>query len=345
MTSIKIVTHKISKSYTIEQFINDLKQKLGFFVEPLQSIDDRLLLLAFSPICDSAHNLIPTLQRRQIQLQYGVCDHQSLEFYGDKVLSSIILDIIYETIGLDMTPQMLTNLFNYLTGNRILTDLMINKQLCSFVRMSNYTIYSKDSQKFHNRCADTLEAIIGALYIYLNRERLNYREIIKNWLLQNTDLAFYMFDYLNNIQPNRVYTISDKRELIQRVTNKNSQLIQNLEDLRPDLGEELYQSLYRDLIELTKNNTSELSDFATHTLIISPNESLSSIYNKLTWKYQPAIYDNDLQLYYMTGFPNNRAKIIGTGETKDEAESDALNYLILMGYIIIAKNIPRFFTH
>ena len=71
------------------------------------------------------------------------------EFYGDRILYGIIASLLYDFFGLSKSPQFYTLLISDITSNRLLTDLMLNKKACEFVRSGQYTII--DQKRFHNQ--------------------------------------------------------------------------------------------------------------------------------------------------------------------------------------------------
>ena len=111
-----------------------------------------------------------------------------------------------DLFGLRTTPRFLTETTNFITGNRSLTDLMINKNACQFIRSPPFNI--TEAGKFHNKCADSLEALIGVLFFHLKSITYSYVFIIKDWLLKNTRLAFLLRQYLihNGTKYPYVYT-------------------------------------------------------------------------------------------------------------------------------------------
>lgn len=271
-----------------ETFVERVKKSFGLNVPPFSSIDSELLLLAFTASCSF---LSPPFKRDLIS-HFGVCNFQSLEFYGDRVLYDVTSLILYDTFGLEATPSFLTQVTSFLTNNRSLTDIMINKNACSLVRSPPYMI--KEGRKFHNLCADSFEALVGALFIHLINLNLDHSLYITSWILRNTSLPAFLYEYLADKGINAlVYSPVTKEEL----------------ESREGKGE--------------KN-----SSLLTYT-----NKPLSQIYAELGWKYSPPIKEKK-GVYLLYGEPNGEEKVIAEGKTSKEAEKRGLQYLIDMGYII-----------
>lgn len=146
---------------------------------PLSQIDDNLLLLAFSPnmkaLSRSTANYITTT--------YHVSSHQSLEFFGDRILYSLVARAIIETYGLRITPGHATQLTHFMTSNQNLTNFMQGRGSCELVRVRG----TVDTATKHNPCVDSLEALIGALYYHL-LSQATCTDIMYEWFLELFDI-------------------------------------------------------------------------------------------------------------------------------------------------------------
>ena len=100
--------------------VNKIRETFGLDEYPFSEMEDDILLLAFTPICQEDSIEYPIFTQK-----YRTCDHQTLEFYGDRILYGIIADIMYDFFEFTMTPQFYTSLNILITGNRLLTDLMM----------------------------------------------------------------------------------------------------------------------------------------------------------------------------------------------------------------------------
>lgn len=247
-----------------------------------------------------------------------------------------------DIFGLENTPNFLTDLIQNLTDNRVLTDIMLNKKGCPFVRTENYKIIDKPS-KFHNVCADSFEAMIGAMFYHVQQLNLDTVKIIKMWLLQNTDIVFYITAYLKEegMDSSRVYTLLDKQKLVEKANSKMRNLLHDLEELKQDLNPELYESLRATIHD---NFVSTIDEFASRAILIDTEDSLQEIYRKLGWVYQEPQFDTDIEGYTVEGYPNSYRKRIGYGDTPQEAILDARQYLVDMGYIVPTITIQRYYT-
>lgn len=306
-----------------------IRNVFGFTEYPYEDMDSDMILLAFTPKCQ--FNLESSSRLKD---KYGTCDHQILELYGDRILYGVIANILYELFGLTMTPHFYTTLNSILTKNRFLTDIMIDKQACELVRSQQYVI--KEGLKFHNQCADSFEALIGAIFIHLKTKRVDYMTQIKNWLLKNTGLPYVLKQYLNEngFSEKIVYVVND-RETLRRNWIKGYELLKSeLVNQRSSINNETYQYLINAYSTL-QNVT--IDDFSFTGIIINDNTFLSKIFEYLQWPYSgPILTDNG---YIIEGIPNGISTVIGTGESADEAIDSAGNYLLLRGYIVPMKTI------
>lgn len=331
--SVKVQTSRVSE----KQVIRDIRASFGLDRAPFTDMDDNLILLAFTPTCGGG--MISRETERIIQNTYGACNFETLEFYGDKILYDVMVGIFYGIFGLTNTPQFLTNLMSYMTRNRTLTDIMLNKGACKYLRTRTYII--REDRNFHNICADAFEALIGALYVHLNLLGLNHVTYITEWLLKNTETSFLLREYLNSVGMDNtlVYNAVDRENLVGRINSYREDDLQRLENLRPQLGEDLY---YNILGALREDLVSE-GDFAPFSVIVDVNEPLHSIYDKLQWNYFAPEYDEVFERYFIDGYPGGKEKIIGIGKSPEDAIEDARNYLLHMGYIVNMKNPKKYF--
>lgn len=109
---------------------------------------------------------IPSEFMKQFSEKYGTLNHQTLEFFGDSILGLIGTTLLYDRIGLTSSfgPE-----FNTLVSNAALTDLAVKTRFCNqIVRGAYCSLRSIDKIMAgkHNYCGDSIEALIGALYIY-----------------------------------------------------------------------------------------------------------------------------------------------------------------------------------
>ena len=291
----------VTKTESDNKIISEIRDKFNLDEDPFNSIDDQLLLLAFTPYCKTINN------------KYGICDHQSLEFYGDKIFYSVIMSLLYDFFGLKQTPQFYNDLTSQLTNNRILTDLMINKSACELVRSDNYTI-NKTQKKFHNKCADSLEALFGVMYVNFRTKRVDYTGIIKHWLLKNTKFPFIIKKFLNNkgYKDIPVYVVNDRKKLMDEWIK--------------------YPEHKIDLKEL---------DFAYSGIIFNSTDSIEHIFKLLNWDYNP-IFDGTT--YKIYGKPNGIDQIIGIGNTIENTIKNSIFLMQKRGFIVPMQNIETPFS-
>lgn len=187
--------------------VREIRSVFGLDVAPFENMDDDLILLAFTPRCD--RNAARLLEK------FGTCSNETLEFYGDRVLYDVVSYIVYTFFRLDNTPGFLSQLVSHLTTNRILTDLMLDKKACRYLRGPPY--YISRMRHFHNPCADAFEALVGALFVFLSGQGANYVPIIAGWLTKNTGFLYFFREYLVRLagEGTAIYTPLDT-EMIRR---------------------------------------------------------------------------------------------------------------------------------
>lgn len=342
MTSFDIRTLKLSKTLPQNLLVQNIRQFFGLTEPPFDTIPDNFLLLAFSPVCNQDPLFIEPSTFQEILQTYGVCDHQTLEAYGDRILYSIITSIVYEALRLTTTPQILHKMMIFLSSNRLFTEIMLNKNVCKYVRTPNYPI--AESSRFHNECADSFEALVAVLFFHLAESGYqNYFDLIKLWFLKNTDISFRIKDYLIRHHIfGFVYTIIDPNTLIPRIEQYKRSNQNYLDKLKPSLSEQQYSRLFDIFYHKL---TLTIDDTISESVIIEPSDTLEQIYYSLGWQYIPPMYDSDLNIYYITGYPIEESIPIGIGNSIESAENDAIDHLLTLGYITLHKPVTKFFTY
>lgn len=285
-------------------FIKIIRYNFGLNEYPFDYMDDNLIMLAFTPACKNS--LIPKNTKFIIKEKYGICDHQSLEFYGDKVLYLVISSILNTIFGLAIVPKIQTEIMSYLTSNRMLTDIMLDSDGCSYVRFRDYKIYY-DKKPFHNICADSFEALVGALFYHLENERLDVLENIRKWILKHTIFPHIIKEYLiDNNYDNDVYVIN-KRDIIR--TNWN----------------------------LHYNDSLSINSFPYVGLIITHNEYLVDIFRSLGWKYE---FKKSRNLYSLV-VPAITGDIVFKGDNVEKIINNVKNFLYETGYVVELQHIKK----
>lgn len=163
--SIKMTTQKVDK------LIRLLNLDLYFDSSVL---DKDLLLLAIS---DNEQKIVG-LPRWRLAIKYNISparlNYQTLEFYGDAVLLMIVVDYFYQKYGLNISPFELTKLRRGSISNFKLTDYSRELGICKDIFGIPDTVSLDD----HNICGDSIESILGALYLMVG---LNSLSKIQNW--------------------------------------------------------------------------------------------------------------------------------------------------------------------
>lgn len=311
----------------ITDLIIEIKNRFGLNHAPYDKIDDDLLLLAFTPDCRA----LPLSLQQNLQRKYSNCNHQVLEFYGDRVLYGVMSMILYEINGMMRTAHLLDGIMKIMVSNKTFTNLMLDKHACEFVRGSNYVI-RQGTGSFHNICADSFEALVGALFIHLMKMRLDITFYIKNWIMSETALPYLIKEYLvdNNIN-RKVYLYLDRERFLAQILKDRSDIRDEMEERYGGLGQLFYEAHYQN---------PSANEIATKSLIIYPDRPLNMVYRELGWHYDNPKFDD---FYYMTGYPNGLIKKIGIGRSPKEAMEMAYQYLEIMGHISIIHESKRIF--
>lgn len=316
------------------QKIKYIKNILGLNEPPFDNIDNDLILLAMIPTSGEGSRLISKNKIRILRNKFGTDNHQTLEFYGDKIFYAVIGDILLENIGLDSTPKILSDISFRLASNRFFTDIMLDKGLCHYLISQNYTINDK-SGPFHNKCADTLEAFLGAMFYHLKKQNLDVIKYIKSWFVKNTKLYSFILSEIAGKKYKLYVDSQDTRES----DLYREKLLSYAEDLREDLGEELYNETIADL----NKDIFDENERPRKSLVVTPYENIVDIYSKLNWKYNYPVYNPEIGFFEMIGYPGyyNTPIVIGYGNTQMQAEIDARDYLIRTGTI---SEVSPFYT-
>jgi dsRNA-specific ribonuclease len=135
--------------------IQTIRQALQLNTGILAQITDDFLSLAF--LRRGAR--IDRRYAQRLQQMYGFTNNESLEFFGDAILHMIITEFLFELKTLREGTA--TRLRIMLENNDALRCLMIERNLCQYIRSQNTSVNPK-------ACADALEAIIGVVYVYLD---------------------------------------------------------------------------------------------------------------------------------------------------------------------------------
>lgn len=289
-----------------DDIIKEIREKFKLNIKPFDKMDDDLILLAFIPTCKTG----------EINIKYGVCNHQSLEFFGDKVYGSIITSLLYELFRLKQSAHFYTQLFSEFAKNILLTDLMINHQGCKLVRDEPFTINMKvKKKKFHNVCADSFEALLGAMYVYLEDENQNSIELIKYWLFRYTKLPYIIKKnfHRKGLTDIPIYVINDQEALEKNWTTVGMNI---------------------------KNKNYQLS-FSDKGIIVYHHTPIEIIFKLLNWKYNIVNEDGEIRVVI---YPDEIEMIIGSGLNIYQAFERTKSYLKSRGYIVDMQSVTTLFS-
>lgn len=144
---------------------NKLDRLIGL-TKIFPDIDKELILLAIDK------NSIR--DERKLRERYAIkrMDYQTLEYLGDSVLDLITNSFVIDRYDLSLNGKEYNFIKSEFVRNNNLTQLSIDLGICDEL-FPDYDIRNK-----HNICSDTLEAIIGAIWLQYRDSNI---EKIKNW--------------------------------------------------------------------------------------------------------------------------------------------------------------------
>lgn len=143
-------------------------------------IDDLLLQMVISPTTLTNEDMNTLSKRYSLTSIY--MNYELLEFYGDSVLSLLVIDIILDKIGLNTPPGKLHKISSEMVKNETLTYFSRELGYCSKI----YNISDDQQLDKHNFCADTFEAILGILHYHYKYDS------IKQWFMSLTPIMNYL---------------------------------------------------------------------------------------------------------------------------------------------------------
>ena len=250
-----------TRSIDINHFLYQIKDTFGLNEYPFNNIDNELIILAFIPNCKN-NKRVPSEIIENIKSKYNNCNHQLLEFYGDKILNSVITYIVSEIFNFDISVPVASNLVSYIISNRLLTDVMLDIDMCKYVLSENYPLERKG--KFHNSCADSFEALIGVLFYHLKNLKLPIMESIKTWIMKNTKIPYIIKEFLSRTKYDAdVYIINNRAKLLKEWIRKNGP-------------------------------HANINLFPERALIVTEDTTLKHIFTALKWNYSAIIFRNGL---------------------------------------------------
>ena len=167
----------------------------------LANISNKLLSIAFLNNCGIVNS--------------NHCKITTLAYYGDRIMYTIMVDIMYDIYGLHAGSHTLTQIQYLVASNNFYINIMLAKDACKYLKVK--------SQFVDKNCADAFEALIGAFFVHLRFK--NYIQIIKAWVLENTGIKEFIENYASYKIDNTVTKNTFKRlkklnkELVNPSTN------------------------------------------------------------------------------------------------------------------------------
>jgi dsRNA-specific ribonuclease len=162
------------------QFAKIVKSRLKLNRPEFDDMDPYLILLALTP----EHTNLPKFIEQYLKNRYDDTNYEALEFTGDTVLDSVVVEAIYLS----------TNLVSRSIMDQIKSFLVRNTTLECVGKRLNICVHQEPTK----RCADYIEALIGAAYLHLlttgKEDAYNViREVIYD-LFDLTNVLKYWFD-------------------------------------------------------------------------------------------------------------------------------------------------------
>lgn len=300
-----------------ELLIKNFRKTFFFDQKPFDEIEDNLLYLSMVPDCSG--ELLERGDNQIFKGVFGTCSHQTLEFYGDKMLGMCVASISMQSLNLAANPNILTDTMSYIVNNRTLTNIMAYMGGCHYVRKYSYKI--KESEKFkngnvkikfeHNACADMFEAIIGAIFYHFNiLYGVKYAsEMCELWIRQYTPIPSLLkkkFDQhevdsnviiFNNVEqqfntwkyfyPNSNLQLGDIPETASLI-NKSTFEVNNIN--LANIINNIYQNNININLRFSKTYNTYTAEFNIGTFPI-----------KLTYYYENELYTNIIRMFERSG--------------------------------------------
>jgi len=137
----------------------------------------------------------------RLENTYGIIQdgtgNRCLAYYGDLLLSILIIDRFRLNFGLDITNTMLSESKKDLTTNKLLKQISIDLNICNEVfEIGNPFIHAK------NECSECMEGILGALYFKFGFAGIDR---IKKW--------WYSLEPVNTVVENYLVNLREMREV------------------------------------------------------------------------------------------------------------------------------------
>lgn len=174
--------------------------------------DENLLMIAFIPtdlkFRDAAllAKLYPHFPSK------SMINYETLEFYGDTVLYQIIVEMMKNINGVRKNTAIMDNLKQKFTTNRFLRQLSHDHKICDTI----YNISPDQKLPLHNKCSDSFEALLGALFVQYG---INGLPRIMSWF--NDVFSEVSQSILNGLHPYALVPTIDGEQLIERFHQLN----------------------------------------------------------------------------------------------------------------------------
>jgi len=153
-------------------------------LEYIPVIDEKLISMAMSGNSSFLNRATRKYLQEKYRISINFMNYETLEFYGDVILYTVVIDMMRDEIGFLALPGSLTRMKSGLTNNRFLNEI------------SQYLGFCVSEKVGDKSCADRFEAILGSLY--LQYDLVDLLSPLKEWL-KSIDPFMEIFERFSEI--------------------------------------------------------------------------------------------------------------------------------------------------
>jgi hypothetical protein len=175
----------------VQQKVSNLRIALdldAFFPD----VDDDLLTMTVTPAYSSSPPDVLERLHHKYNVVPAFANYEALEFYGDRILNTLIVNFAYINLGLNKPVGPLNDFCSALASNKNLTWVSQRLGACERV----FGIKETQNLTGHNICADNIEAVIGALYVQYGLAGIDR---MSNWLSTLEPFITGVNDHVNQL--------------------------------------------------------------------------------------------------------------------------------------------------
>lgn len=185
-------------------------------------VDKELILLAFNKKSNGSEE--------RLRKKYAVrkMNYQALEYFGDSILDLITNSFLMDLYELSLEVKDYSKIRQIFVKNYTLTQLSI--ELGFYEKL----FPDEDISQKHNLCADTFEALIGALWLQYRDEKIPYIrdwffgiEIIRKKILEIIEEYIKDLDYAKLYKEENEFLEYENKEMDEMEEEKEDLILQN----------------------------------------------------------------------------------------------------------------------